>query len=46
MKMGQACALCNCAQNINNGAAMNALGAAFQGAGAGASLGASIGGSK
>lgn len=46
MKMGQACALCNCAQNINNGALMNAVGAAFQGAGAGASLGASYGGSK
>jgi hypothetical protein len=46
-KMGQACALCNCAQNMNNGALMNALGAAFQGAGSGASLGASLaGGSK
>ena len=46
-KMGQACALCNCAQNINKGAVMNAVGAAFQGAGQGASLGASLaGGSK
>lgn len=42
-KMGQACALCNCAQNINKGALMNAVGAAFQGGGAGASLGASMG---
>lgn len=45
-KMGQACALCNCAQNINKGATMNAFGAALQGAGQGASLGASLGGSK
>jgi len=46
-KMGQACALCNCAQNMNNGALINALGAAAQGAGQGASLGASFaGGSK
>lgn len=46
-KMGQACALCNCAQNINKGAVMNAVGAAFQGAGQGASLGAGLaGGSK
>jgi hypothetical protein len=42
MKMGQACALCNCAQNMNNGALMNALGAAFQGAGSGAKLGTSM----
>lgn len=45
-KMGQACALCNCAQNINRGAVMNAVGAAFQGAGQGASLGAGLAGGK
>ena len=41
-KMGQACALCNCAQNMNNGAIMNAIDAAAQGAGSGAKLGASM----
>lgn len=46
-KMGQACALCNCARNMSKGALFNAIGAGFTGAGAGASLGASIsGGSK
>lgn len=45
MKMGQACALCNCANNMREGALRNAIGAAFTGAGAGASLGATIGGS-
>lgn len=46
-KMGQACALRNCAANMSKGALFNAIGAGFTGAGAGASLGASIsGGSK
>lgn len=45
MKMGQACALCNCANNMQKGGLLNAIGAAFTGAGAGASLGATIGGS-
>lgn len=45
-KMGQACALCNCASNTSKGALLNAAGAAVSGAGAGASLGATIGGSK
>lgn len=46
-KMGQACALRNCASNISRGALLNAIGAGFTGAAAGASLGASIsGGSK
>lgn len=45
-KMGQACALRNCAKNMNSGALFNAVGAGLTGAGAGASLGASIGGSK
>ena len=42
-KMGQACALCNCASNISKGALFNSAGAALTGAGAGASLGATIG---
>lgn len=46
MKMGQACALCNCAQNMQRGGLLNAIGAGFIGAGQGASLGATIGGSK
>lgn len=47
MKMGQACALCNCASNMQKGGLLNAIGAGFIGAGQGASLGASIsGGSK
>lgn len=41
-KMGQACALSNCANNMREGALRNAIGAAFTGAGAGASLGASL----
>lgn len=45
-KMGQACALCNCASNMSKGALLNSLGAAAAGAGAGASLGASISGGK
>ena len=46
-KMGQACALRNCASNMSRGALLNAIGAGFTGAAAGASLGASIsGGSK
>lgn len=45
-KMGQACALRNCASNMSRGALFNAIGAGFTGAGAGASLGATIGGSK
>jgi len=44
MKMGQACALCNCANNMQKGALLNAIGAGFVGAGLGASLGATIGG--
>lgn len=43
-KMGQACALRNCAANMSKGALFNAIGAGFTGAGAGASLGASISG--
>ena len=43
MKMGQACALCNCARNMSKGALFNSIGAGFTGAGAGASLGASLG---
>lgn len=45
MKMGQACALCNCAQNMQRGGLLNAIGAGFIGAGRGADLGASIGSS-
>lgn len=45
-KMGQACALRNCANNMSSGALFNSAGAALTGAGAGASLGATIGGSK
>lgn len=43
-KMGQACALRNCAANMSKGALFNAIGAGFIGAGQGASLGASISG--
>lgn len=45
-KMGQACALRNCAKNMSSGALFNSVGAALTGAGAGASLGASIAGGK
>lgn len=45
-KMGQACALRNCASNMSSGALFNSIGAAASGAGAGANLGASIGSSK
>lgn len=45
-KMGQACALRNCANNMSSGALFNSAGAALTGAGAGASLGASIAGGK
>jgi len=44
MKMGQACALCNCANNMQRGGLLNAISAGFIGAGQGASLGATIGG--
>lgn len=45
-KMGQACALCNCANNMQKGALLNSIGAAFTGAGSGASLGASLASGK
>lgn len=45
-KMGQACALRNCASNMSSGALFNSIGAGLTGAGAGASLGASIAGGK
>lgn len=45
-KMGQVCALCNCANNMQKGAVLNSIGAAFTGAGSGASLGASLASSK
>lgn len=41
-KMGQACALRNCASNMSSGALCNSIEAGLTGAGAGASLGASI----
>lgn len=45
IKMGQACALCNCAQNMQRGGLFNALGAVFTGAGQGMGMGASLGAS-
>lgn len=45
-KMGQVCALCNCACNMNKAAGLNAIGAMFTGAGSGASLGASLSSGK